>query len=244
MDLEILRKIGFSDRYAQVYIALLRQGPSSVRGLSEIISINRGTTYDALKWLESNHLVTLYEKEAKQYFVAEDPERLHTLLEQRATEVREAERVLTGLVGELKSLYHKGIERPVSRYFEKDQLHLILEDVLATCEKRNELVYRIYSTVGIREYLYDQFPTFSDVRVAKGIRVNVIAVGDGGELRGLDERKWLKTPVATPTYVIIYPGKTASISLDPKGEPMGVVIENEGVFELQKTIFEQVWATL
>jgi sugar-specific transcriptional regulator TrmB len=244
MDLEILKKIGFSDKYAQVYLALLRQGPSSVRGLSEIIGINRGTTYDALKWLESNRLVTLYEKEAKQYFVAEDPERLHALLEQRATEVREAERALTGLVGELKSLYHKGVERPVSRYFEKDELHSILEDVLETCEKRNELLYRIYSTVGIREYLYDQFPTFSDVRVAKGIRVNVIAVGDGGELRGLDERKWLKTPVVTPTYVIIYPGKTASISLDSKGEPMGVVIENEGVFELQKTVFEQVWATL
>jgi hypothetical protein len=92
--------------------------------------------------------------------------------------------------------------------------------------------------------LYDQFPTFSDVRVAKGIRVQAIALGDGGELRGLDERKWLKKDLVTPTYMILYPGKTASISLDAKGDPMGVVIENEGVYEMQRTIFEEIWRVL
>ena len=82
------------------------------------------------------------------------------------------------------------------------------------------------------------------MRVAKGIRVKAIAVGDGGELRGLDERKWLKMPLSKPTYMIIYPGKTASISLDAKEEPMGVVIENEGVCEMQRTVFEEVWKHL
>lgn len=244
MDIEILKKIGFSDRYSQVYLELLRLGPSSVRGLAEATGINRGTAYDALKWLEERHLVTLYEKETKQYFVAEDPERLRDVLERRTLEIHEAERSLTTLIPELKSLYHKGGERPVARYFDKDELHLVLEDVLATCESRGELLYRIYSTAGIREFLYDQFPTFSDVRVAKNIHVKAIAAGVGGELRGLDERKWLKNPPKTPTYMIIYPGKTASVSLDAKGEPMGVVIENEGVCELQKAVFEQVWEIL
>lgn len=244
MDIETLKKLGFSDKYSQVYLALLRLGPSSVRGLAESMGINRGSAYDALKWLEERHLVSLYEKEAKQFFVAEDPERLRDVLERRSLEIHEAERSLTALIPELKSLYHKGGDRPVSRYFAKDELHLILEDVLAVCEERGELLYRIYSTAGIREFLYDQFPTFSDVRVAKGIRVQVIAVGDGGELRGLDERKWLKKELATPTYMILYPGKTASISLDAKGDPMGVVIENEGVYEMQRTVFEEVWKSL
>lgn len=244
MDIDILRKIGFSDKYSQVYLTLLRLGPSSVRGLAEASGINRGTAYDALKWLEERGLVSFYEKEAKQYFVAEDPERLRDVLERRTLEVNEAERSLASFIPELKSLYHKGGERPVARYFERDELHLILEDVLSTCESRGDLLYRIYSTAGVREFLYDQFPTFSDVRVAKGIRVKAIAVGDGGELRGLDERKWLKMPLSKPTYMIIYPGKTASISLDAKEEPMGVVIENEGVCEMQRTVFEEVWKHL
>ena len=105
-------------------------------------------------------------------------------------------------------------------------------------------MYRIYSAEEIREYLYDSFDTFSDVRIAKGIGVKVIAIGAGGELRGLDERKWLKTKSGTNTYIIIYPGKTAYISLNAKKEPIGVVIENDGVFETQKIIFDNLWKTL
>ncbi len=244
MIIDILKKLGISDKYSQVYVTLLRLGPSSVRGLAETSGINRGTVYDALKWFEERRLVSFYEKETKQYFVAENPERLQDVLDDRLNEMREAERTLKTALPELKSLYHKGGERPVARYFERDELHLVLEDVLAACEARGELMYRIYSAAGIREYLYDQFPTFSDVRVAKGIAVRVIALGAGGELRGLDERRPLRCNLATPSYTIIYPGKVASISLDAKGEPMGVVVENEGVFELQKTVFEEVWARL
>ena len=92
--------------------------------------------------------------------------------------------------------------------------------------------------------MYDDFPSFSDVRVAKGINVKVIAIGKGGELRGMDERKWLDLESETPTYIIIYPGKTAYISLNAKKEPVGVVIENDGVYETQKGIFDQLWKTL
>ena len=116
--------------------------------------------------------------------------------------------------------------------------------MLATCENSAESEYRVYSTEGIREYLYENFPTFSDVRVGKGIAVRVIAIGAGGELRGLDERRWLKTKNTTPTYIILYPDKTAYISLNAKNEPIGVVIENEGVCETQKIIFDGLWDKL
>ena len=132
----------------------------------------------------------------------------------------------------------------MARYFEKSEMHKILEDVLGACEERGETEYRIYSAAGIREYLYDGFETFSDVRVAKGIAVKAIALGVGGEMRGLDERKWMDAPRATQTYIIIYPGKTAYISLDAKKEPFGVVVENEGVYETQKVIFDRLWREL
>jgi hypothetical protein len=66
----------------------------------------------------------------------------------------------------------------------------------------------------------------------------------GGELRGLDERRWLKRESPTPTYIIVYPGKVASISLNGRGELIGVVIENEGVYETQKIIFDELWEKL
>ncbi len=244
MNIGILKKIGFSDKQASIYLALLRLGPSSVRELAEKTDLNRGVVYDALKWLQEKSLVDFYEKEAKQNFVAEDPSKLKDLLMQQEADLKETETALETIVPELKSLYDSGGERPVARYYDKSELNFILEDVLASCEAAGETVYRIYSTAGVREYLYDNFPTFSDARIAKGIYVKAIAIGEGGELRGLDERKWLRQNVETPTYIIMYPGKTAYISLDAKKEPVGVVVENEGVHATQKIIFDALWASL
>ncbi len=245
MQIELLKKLGFSDKYSTIYLALLRLGPSSVRKLADNVELNRGTVYEGLKWLQEQGLVDYYEKDSKQCFVAEDPERLQGLVEKQSLALKEAGKRLVDVIPELKSIYHKGGERPVSRYYDHDQIYLILEDVLKVCEERAELQYRIYSTAPIREDLYVGFETFSDVRVTKGIAVKAIAIGEGGELRGLDERKWLKTAeVSTPTYIIIYPGKTAYISLDAGGELVGVVIENEGVYETQKQIFEELWGKL
>lgn len=244
MQLDLLKKIGFSDKSAKIYLALLQLGPSSVRTLAEYCELNRGTTYDALKWLQDHGVVNYYHKDTKQHFVAEHPDKLHDLIKRQTEELSRVDKELDKLVPELLAIHHKGGERPVAKYFESKDIAQILEDVLSTCEDSEEPAYRIYSTEGIREFLYKSFPTFSDVRIAKGISVKVIAIGEGGELRGLDERKWLKAKTETPTYIIIYPGKTAYISLNAKQEPIGVVIENDGVSETQKIVFDNLWKTL
>jgi sugar-specific transcriptional regulator TrmB len=244
MQIETLKKLGFSDKTAKVYLALLRLGPSSVRSLADASGLNRGTTYDALKWLQDADVVTFYKKESKQQFVAEHPDHLHRMVATQQDSLRRVDQELDKLIPELSALHSRNGERPVARYYEKRNIKEILEDVLETCERDTEGLYRIYSAVGIREYLYDNFPTFSDARIAKGISVKVIAIGEGGELRGMDERKWLKTKPGTPTYIILYPGKTAYISLNAKKEPIGVVIENDGVYETQKAVFETLWNTL
>ena len=254
---ELLNKLGFSDKSVKVYLALLQLGPSSVRKLAEFCQLNRGTTYDTLKWLQEKGVVTFYQKQTKQYFVAENPEKLLNLAKNQEVELKEAQERISKAIPELQAFYNKGGERPVARYYEKDELNLILEDILATCEEDEEKSYRIYSAEGVKEYLYGNFPTFSDVRVAKGISVKAISLGGEGELRGLDERKCLKATrdplLASPykgegyknaTYIIIYPGKTAYVSLNAKKEPIGVVIENDGVFETQKIIFDNLWKNL
>jgi len=244
MDINLLKKLGFSDKGAKIYLALLSLGPSSVRKLAEVSEINRGTVYDILKDLQDSGIVSYYKKDTKQYFVAENPEKLHDLVKKRQDELDLVDSKLDRLVPELQALHNKGGERPVARYYEKGEISGILEDVLSTCEESEDKLYRIYSAEGMRKYLYESFPTFSDVRVSKGVSVKVIAIGEGGELRGLDERKWLKTEEDTSTYIIIYPGKTAYISLNAKSEPIGVVIENDGVCKTQKLIFDNLWKKL
>lgn len=244
MELNILKKLGFSDKQIKVYLELLRLGPSSVRKLAEITGLNRGTIYEVLKDLQEKQVINYYNKDTKQYFVAEDPEKLQDLVARESVAISEVAKKLDDFIPELKSLYNKDGERPVARYFEKSEIKKILEEVLEICESIDEKEYRIYSAAGIREYLYQDFETFSDVRVSKGIKVKVIACGEGGELRGFDERKFLPAVPEKPTYILIYPGRTAYISLNAQGEMVGVVIENEGVSATQKLIFDALWKTL
>ncbi|NCO05232.1 MAG: TrmB family transcriptional regulator [Candidatus Magasanikbacteria bacterium] len=244
MQIETLKKIGFSDKCANIYLALLQLGPSSVRALAEYCDLNRGTTYDALKWLQDHHIVNYYHKDTKQHFVAEHPDKLHNLVKHQTEELDRVDKELNKLIPELVALHHKGGDRPIAKYYSDKELTQILEDILHTCEHAEDPMYRIYSAEGLRKYLYESFPTFSDVRIAKGISVRVIAIGDGGELRGLDERKWLNNKSNTPTYIIIYPGKTAYISLNAQQQAVGVVIENDGVSQTQQVVFDNLWNAL
>jgi sugar-specific transcriptional regulator TrmB len=244
MNIEVLKKLGFSDKFSTVYLTLLRLGPSSIRKLAEMTGLNRGVVYEALKWLQQRNLVTFYEKEAKQYFVVEDPDRLRGLVEDREQELEEMKDKLEYVIPELRSVHDKGGERPVARYYQEDEVREILEDILEACSENQEKLYRVYSTAGIREYVYRDFHDYSSIRITRGISVKVIACGEGGELRGLDERKWLQVCSTTPTYIIIYAGKTAYMSLNAKNELVGVVIENEGIYQTQKIIFDELWNKL
>jgi sugar-specific transcriptional regulator TrmB len=200
--------------------------------------------YDSLKWLKEIGIVNYYEKESKQFFVAEDPDKLYDLVNKQSEQLQEVNRKMKDVVLELKSVYDTGGHRPVARYYEKGEIREILEQVLERCVETGELEYRVYSDLSIRDYLYEGFESFSDARIAKGIKVKAIAIGGGGELRGLDERKWLEIKKDSPTYIIIYPGCTAYISLDTHGDLVGVVIENSGVYQTQKGIFDALWEKL
>lgn len=244
MDKTILEKMGFSDKQITVYLALLQNGPSSVRKLAENTGINRGTVHEILKFFQDQGLASYYHKDKNQYFAAEDPLKLKQIVKSKTDDLKQVEFKLESLVPELQALYQQEGEKPVAKYFDKKGLKHILEDLLETCAKSEDKKYRVYSAAQIREFLYEDFPSFSDARIAKGISVKVIAMGKGGQLRGLDERKWLEAEYKKPTYILIYPGKTAYIALNNLGEPVGVLIDNQGIYETQKILFDSLWNRL
>jgi len=71
--------------------------------------------------------------------------------------------------------------------------------------------------------------------------VNTISIGEGGRTHGLDERKWLTQTNKAPSYIFIYPGKTAFVSLDERRQLFGVIIEDEAIAATQEMIFDALW---
>ena len=246
----ILKNFGLSDKEIAVYLALISLGPSPVRIIAEKSNINRGTTYDILKALMDSNLVTYYHKETKQYFVAEPPERLISALENRQEKLENVKKDIKQSLPELQAIFERSGNRPVVKYYEGDKgMQQILLDVLETMKQKEDKVYFVYSsgTADDRKHLYAAMPDFNKKRMSKNISNKVISLGQGGETTGLDERKSLNVPSDKKikmTHELIYGGRVAHIGIDEAGNSIGVVIENDSIYNLQKIIFENTWQGL
>ncbi|MAF14015.1 MAG: transcriptional regulator [Parcubacteria group bacterium] len=241
----ILKTLGLSDKEVKVYLSCLKAGPSSVRKIAEIADINRGTTYDILKSLIEQGLISYYHKDKKQYFIAEDPEKLKDTLDRKKQELEKTKKSVDQIIPELKSIYNKAGAKPVAKFYDGySGIKLILQDVISSSNEIAEKEYYVFSSSAIKDYLYNVYPEFSDDRIKKGIKVKVISIGPGGETRGLDERKWLTKKESAPTYIIIYSDKLAMISVDDNQKPIGVIIEDKNIYQTQKMTFEFIWGKL
>ncbi len=243
-EMPLFEKLGFSPNEERIYLHLLKSGAGSIRQIAGDTGVNRGTVYEALTTLADRGLVSRSQKKPHQQFAAENPSALLGLVEEERGKLAGIQEEIAASLPKLAALYEAKHENPVIKIHEGHAgTKIILEDVLATVAKEAGREYRVYSAANIREYLYYHFANFSERRIKEKIKAKVIAIGAGGEIRGLDERRWITVKRGAPAYVIIYGKKTAIISLS-QGRPHSVVIEDAGLAETQKLIFDSLWNTL
>jgi sugar-specific transcriptional regulator TrmB len=243
-----LEKLGLSPKEATIYLKLLELDPSPLRKIAEETDMNRGSAYDSLKSLMKKGLVSFYDKDKKQHFVAEDPEILLSVLRDRRREVVKTKKELEKIMPDLQARFGQSKERPSVKLYEgSGGARTVLEDVLRVVGAEKKKEYYVYSafTSNIKErLLYKDFESFSDRRIANEIKVKVVGLGSGGELRGLDERRTLHAIYGSPSYVLIYGPKVATLSLSKENYLMSVIVEDRGLADNQRIIFESLWKTL
>ncbi|HLD21149.1 MAG TPA: helix-turn-helix domain-containing protein [Patescibacteria group bacterium] len=239
---ETLELLGLKPKDMTVYTHLLKLGTAPLRRIAEVTNLNRGTTYDALKRLIDVGLVSHMDAKTHRYFTAEDPQKLTGLAMRREVAIQEAQLKLKDVVPQFQELLGMSAHRPSVRYYEGESgVRDILTDVLKTAASSKDKLFRIYSSEGIRDLIAHAWPGFIKLRVRKGVRVNTISIGEGGRTHGLDERKWLTQTNKAPSYIFIYPGKTAFVSLDERRQLFGVIIEDEAIAATQEMIFDALW---
>lgn len=244
MDKE-LNQLGLSNKDIAVYSFLIESGPNPVRKIAAATKINRGTTYDILKSVIDKGLVSYYHQAKHKYFVAENPEKLKNLVQEKKEALAKAAKELDQLIPQLQSTYKSTEQKPKVKYYQgANGAKMILGDVLSTLAQAKNKEYYVFSSSDIAKYLYQNFKDFAEQRVKMKIKVKVIAIGPGGKLYGLDQRKWLSRKKSWPTYQIIYGDKLALLSLDQNKQIHGAVIEDKGTAKTQTGIFAYIWKTL
>jgi sugar-specific transcriptional regulator TrmB len=238
---QLLKQFGLSDKEIKVYLALLESGSASVRKLADKTNVNRGTVYDVLKDLKELGLAAYYHKSTKQFFTAEDPSRLVDVLDNKVQNLENIRTEISAVIPQLKSLQAKAGDKPVVKYYEGSSgIKTILNDVLENAGK----AYCVFSSSTIRPFIYKALPTFTKQRIKKQISVQSIAIGHSGSKDGLAEVRSLSAKEGSPTYILIYNGKVAMISVNSKNQPLGLIIEDAAIHQTQKQLFDFIWQSL
>jgi len=246
MQLDALRALDLSERQVDVYHALLRLGPASIRDIAAEAGINRGSTYETLKQLATRGIVSYFPKGKRRVFQAEDPERLLQLGESKQHALSLAmEQLRKDIIPALKSEQPELSPGNVRFYEGDDGVELVLRDLLDSTARLADPSYAVISTKTLRDHLYRPFPNFTRQRVQRGIRVRVIAVGEGGDEAELAERKWLPASADTDSsYIAIYPPKVAIITLTQNNYPVVIVIDSAAIASTQQLMFDMLWQLL
>lgn len=244
--LDSLSLLGLDQREITIYQALLKLGPASIRDVAAEAGVNRGSTYETLKRLAAKGVVSYFPKGRRRVFQAEDPERLLVLGESRQQALAQAmDQLRTEIIPALKQTQTEFSPGNVRFYEGDDGVELALRDILDTAASSPGRSYAVISTKTLREHLYRPFPNFTRQRVSRGIKVRVIAVGEGGDEAELAERKWLAGPdAADASYIAIYPPKVAMITLASQNYPVVVIIDSPAIASTQLLLFNTLWDLL
>ncbi|MDI6738099.1 MAG: helix-turn-helix domain-containing protein [Nanoarchaeota archaeon] len=111
MKQETLMEIGMTKNEAEVYLALLELGSSSIGEIANKCKIHRPNVYDSLKKLMEKGIVSMITKNNSKYYQASDPAMLDNLLKEKGIK-------LQGIMPELYTLFNMKKTRSFANVYE------------------------------------------------------------------------------------------------------------------------------
>ena len=235
--------LGFSEKEAGVYLALLELGKRTVSPIARSSNINRTTVYDILSSLAAKGLVSVSGKEPLQEYVAESPDKILDLvkadIERKQKELKQAEEIIP----QLKSI-HNISDRPKVRFYEGTEgVQQVYEDTLTSHE-----TIRAYANVNeMHAALPNYFPKYYKRRTNLGIHIRaIVPSNEAGIERVNKDKEEARESALVPAdkyyfspEINIYDNKVMIASWKEK---LGIIIESKEIAEAMKTIFELAWA--
>lgn len=238
--------IGLDIRDMRVYESLQSLEKGSLRAIAEHTGLNRGTVYEIIKKLTGIGLVTFTVAGQQKRYQAADPDVFIALIREHEDRLAAAKQSAKAYADQFRSLKTVAESANFASFYEGDEgVASILRDVLTTVRRLPAKEYQVFSSRGVSEFLYHNFPNFSRQRIRHKIFVRVLAIGATPEKVVHAERKQL-TPTSRDAraYTIIYGSKTALITINEQNVPFGIVIDNPGITSMQRLLFNQLWENL
>lgn len=243
--IKTLQAVGLSDNEAKLYSLMLERPESTVQELCTRSPIPRTMLYYVLNQLSARGLVTPKKNRSRTVFLAESPAALYDLYSKKERELEKEREAVRSLIPQLKRRHHLAGMRPTTRSFDGvEEYQKALEDSIISCPKEI-LSYEIISekkpACEVREH-------YEKRRVARKIQKKILFLASAEALRIQKTylyndftrfRSFCKDSV-TFTDVMLYDGKLLYANFSGH-EPAAILIEDQALFEMQKSMFETLW---
>jgi sugar-specific transcriptional regulator TrmB len=241
---DILKKINVSGTPARIYMELIKLGPCSARRLAETLSLPRPSIYDGLKILQKEDLIVERQEDNKKIFGANDPKSVKHSIEDKISELQEANKELQQIL----PMLHKNIEtvEPKIRFFSgKEGLWKMYREVLWYKD------IKIYSVWPIKEIINlfgkEQFEKFHKKREKQNIWIDVVWPHDKvvnypwlqSNKKQLREIRVAPKDITWDMGYWIFDDKVMFVS--SRKELFGFVVQSKDFQGLMKNQFDMLW---
>lgn len=245
MERELLKNLndlGFSDREALIYMALVKRLETTAYDLAKILSLPRTTVYQTLEKMRKQGLVLTSQKNKVLHYSTESFSHLSDLVEIR-------KKALALVIPKLQELSSKsGLKEPTSHvYIGLEATKTVWEDILL--EYKNKSIKQTYGTATSKiftiygNYFFDWVKRRRNLKLFTGLIFpesdrNKIPVGNEVEKESF---RFLNDEYLYPGELTVYGNKTAIFSFDKK-EPHVIVIESPEVAEIFNRMLKLMWS--
>lgn len=241
--LEILKDIGLDETEAQIYLTSLSLGPTTVLKIARSSDIKRTTVYGVIESLQNKGLMRIELKGLKQLYVAENPEKLEAILDNRKREFSAKLPDFMALYklegGESTIKYYTGLKAMKRIYLSTlDEVKSGEEYLVIT---NQEKWFLLDPDFWMKEYIEERAKLPCKTRLISQ-NSNTAREHQKFERNYNEKFKIFGENVSINIDMVLIPNKLIIVDLLPPLTTL--VIENKNIIELQKQLFEIIWSSI
>lgn len=240
--LEVLESLGLNSQEALVYTSMLGLGQTTVLKIARASGLKRTTIYSVLDSLQRRGLARLEQKGFKRYFVAEGPDKLELILEERRELLRSA-------LPQFQAIYNLGAGDSLIKYYHGvEAVKSVYEELLSSVKPGDD-----YLIVSNPEPWFQLAPEFFQDFLRRRARLPIkvrslfqdVPWGRERQKSKFDQNmeiRFLPKGTLLSTNLVIVPTRVVVHQLVPP--VMAIVIDNRSIIQLHREMFEIIWGSL
>lgn len=244
MDEHALEQAGLTRNEARVYLALLRAGKATAGSLAGKVGLHRRTIYDCVRRLEGKGLIGSVIEGKKSFLKAHEPQKLLDHLHEEEEQLHHTMSGVQAVLPFLNEMTQQGATTPEVMLFKgKEGIKSLLEGIIRSGVKE----WLSFMSAGYGSTVLTQFlPHFHQRRIAKGIKLSILAVKEGASWQRAQElAKMKRTTVRIlprmhiiPISIWVYSTRVVFTLWEAQ---VGILVDDKSTADSFRKYFDVLW---